>query len=511
MSAFKAFVFLICFYSTLFLIFISFHGLIIEDSGLRKIGFLGEEEIHPQEFSSGNRMVNSKLHKLHAYEKRLQSILKYFIPLKATQSDRLEYQMPTAKQVLGDEMLRNWKNSEASYCNGSFVAYAYEFARLRRVILDPSKIFCERHGGERIQQVLNQTEEAEMMKFSSGFFSIHCHLENAPVKYNFIRKNHLNDYIAALKIDGEKVEMETISSQHQSIIKGLQYSQVWERTVFAITRYEYVNLFHTMTDWFNAFLMMVIFQIPPDEIDIIFFDAHPVGNLDGVWTTLWTPYYRIGNRTTFHGPIIFRDLVWVMQGYNSPIDTFHLDRIPFIEEFRKFFLIRHGLPVEINGSSEAPCNNLKVLFIWRRDYVAHPRNPSGHVNRKISNEQELLDTLLSRYGNFNISGLQLDLLSMRDQLDLVVRTDILVGMHGAGLSHSLFLPTHGGLIEFYPTYWGSSNVHFMKFAQWRKLHYVQWVNEDAGLEINEESGIIPPDVLLSLMQKMLHMMGCVDY
>ena len=105
----------------------------------------------------------------------------------------------------------------------------------------------------------------------------------------------------------------------------------------------------------------------------------------------------------------------------------------------------------------------------------------------------------------------MDLLSMRDQLNLVVRTDILVGMHGAGLSHALFLPSHAGVIEFYPTYYGTINVHFMKFAQWRKLHYLQWVNRDARLEKNWETTQIPPEVLLAHMHQMLQMMGCPRY
>ena len=97
---------------------------------------------------------------------------------------------------------------------------------------------------------------------------------------------------------------------------------------------------------------------------------------------------------------------------------------------------------------------------------------------------------------------------MRDQLRIVARTDILVGMHGAGLSHALFLPSHGGLIEFYPTYYTSDNVHFKQFSQWRRLHYVRWVNTDMYLERNGDATLIPPSVLLALMHNMLDMMGC---
>jgi glycoprotein 2-beta-D-xylosyltransferase len=100
-----------------------------------------------------------------------------------------------------------------------------------------------------------------------------------------------------------------------------------------------------------------------------------------------------------------------------------------------------------------------------------------------------------------LEGMQLDALAMKQQLSIIARTDVLMGMHGAGLSHTLFLPPHAGLLEFYPTYWPQANKHFRTFAFWRKLHYDNWQNMDQANEKDNHRTYIPPSVVVGLVQK----------
>jgi glycoprotein 2-beta-D-xylosyltransferase len=80
---------------------------------------------------------------------------------------------------------------------------------------------------------------------------------------------------------------------------------------------------------------------------------------------------------------------WAAMGYNSPLNEHDRPSVPYLEEFRHFFLSRHGA----DPSRKINCNSLRWLFIWRRDYVAHPRNKRGSVSRKIYNEDELLEAI----------------------------------------------------------------------------------------------------------------------
>jgi glycoprotein 2-beta-D-xylosyltransferase len=87
------------------------------------------------------------------------------------------------------------------------------------------------------------------------------------------------------------------------------------------------------------------------------------------------------------------------------------------------------------------------IYATKRDYVAHPRNPNGIIRRKIKNEFELVEKTKTWFPNYKIRGVQMDKLPMKEQIFLITKTNILIGMHGAGLSHALFLSKGSGIIE----------------------------------------------------------------
>ena len=120
--------------------------------------------------------------------------------------------------------------------------------------------------------------------------------------------------------------------------------------------------------------------------------------------------------------------------------------LPLMKEFRHFVLSRFGLTEQHTRD----CSSLGVLFIWRRNYVAHPRNPSGIIARKISNENEILTASINAFPNWKIKGVQLDRYEIREQLELLCKADIIIGMHGAAFSFAFVLAPGSGVIEMYP-------------------------------------------------------------
>ncbi|ESN91341.1 hypothetical protein HELRODRAFT_150984, partial [Helobdella robusta] len=233
----------------------------------------------------------------------------------------------------------------------------------------------------------------------------------------------------------------------------------------AVTRYEYANLYHSLTDWYNAFLLKEFFNKSSFEINILLVDAHPFGALDSVWSHLFNSTERL---STIPMKTFYKNLVWGILGYNSPLGiSMSGVNPPLLEEFRKFFLDAYGL----NETHSHGCTKFNILLIWRRDYLAHPRNPSGTVSRKIANEVGLLNYLKLKLPSniFAIKDSQIDAFEMRDQLKYVLWSDILVGMHGAGLTHSMFLRKNAALIELSPNYY--SGDHFKAISKWRNLVY----------------------------------------
>ena len=194
---------------------------------------------------------------------------------------------------------------------------------------------------------------------------------------------------------------------------------------------------------------------------------------------------------------IFTDLIWSFGRDHSPLLA-KAPTVPLISEFRQAIL--SGF--HISAVHQRNCSQLNILFIWRRDYIAHPRNPSGIVSRKIKNEDELLNASRKAFPRHNITGTQLDLLPMRDQLELIAKSDIMIGMHGAAFGFSLLLPERSGVIELYPMGHGA-NWHMQYLAKWNKLNYLSWTNRQSNLEDRTKKyTTIPPNVVITLLNKM---------
>lgn len=117
---------------------------------------------------------------------------------------------------------------------------------------------------------------------------------------------------------------------------------------------------------------------------------------------------------------------------------------------------------------------LRVTFLSR-----------GTKYRKVLNEDELIARISLNKGykvKRVIFGRQI---SFRDQLRITRNTEIFIGMHGAGLTHLLFLPKWATLFELYNC---EDPNCYKDLARLRGVNYVTWQNSsliesvDAGYE-----------------------------
>ncbi|CAH1775751.1 unnamed protein product [Owenia fusiformis] len=388
--------------------------------------------------------------------------------------NRVEHFMPW----MDNKEMNNWYSKRETYCNDQLQLFNHNFVHISNGLIDMSKASGKR-GGEEIKDVMNQKESKEYYTLLPGFFQLKCD-EEVP-NYTFSEINHLSQWLHALEL----VPMFPRTNQTIS-----------EFTI-AITRYEYANFYHTMTDFYNAFLLMRFFNHSPRDTNILFIDGHPIGALDPVWKTLFNSSEYVANIPKV---VMYTDLTWGILGYSSPMESHDRVDIPYIEDFSNFFLKRYS----INNEEHLKCENLTISLIWRRDYLAHPRNPTGFVTRKIKNEKELVQIANEMYPSYTIQESQIDLLPMKQQLQYVSNSDILVGMHGAGLTHVLFLPKHAGLIEFYPNYWSAANAHFQSLSKWRGLHHIFWQNSNSSNELSDKYTQIPTSTFKNLLKTMVH-------
>ena len=374
-----------------------------------------------------------------------------------------------------------WFYRGERFCNGGFMSYGKIVTRLKNALIDPSYGKNVR-GGERLKAVLNQSEDVEYLRLEKGYFYLMTLSQMPHYKDKFV------SYDFKLFLDALNVENIQLTSD-----------KVQQKTTIVIVRHEYANYYHTSADWYGIFLIMILFHIDNHTLQILWLDGHPKSNLDETWRKL---FGDVQQARTIKEPVLYKDMIWDTIGARSPFNEFKAETLPYSNEFRHFFMSQHG----VNDSHVKDCKSLTIRLILRHNYLAHPRNTKGDMTRKIKNEKEILAALVDAFEEDKVEKLVLESMKMKNQIELISQTDILIGMHGAGLTHILFLPDTSGVIELMPKYVSPSNKHFESLSKWRKLDYMIWRNEDDKLEKNNYFTKIPEDLLIAMVGKMREML-----
>ena len=356
--------------------------------------------------------------------------------------------------------ISTWRHLKYETCSGHFIGYGHEFAVLKNVILKPN----------------------------SDKFYIPCGSKQPKYQFNYgIQGTHLNKWMTQIESTGQSnTEMHgRLGPKHGSE----------DKLVVAVLRYEYANLYHTFTDWYNVYILAKLLDEPIDNVAIILYDENVKGHLDETWVQL---FRDVIEKRNISNTIFYSKMAWGILGYESPINFHATIALPLMSEFINFFLSRYG----ILDTKLLDCSKINITFIWRRDYVAHPLNPTGLISRKVKNEEELISHFQTSFPKASVKGVQLDQLTFQQQLNLIVNTDILISMHGAGLTHIFFLPDHAGVVEMFPLYWkkytGAS--HFRAISRWKKLKYSAWQNLNPSNEFEKLNTYIPPVALESYVR-----------
>lgn len=95
--------------------------------------------------------------------------------------------------------------------------------------------------------------------------------------------------------------------------------------------------------------------------------------------------------------------------------------------------------------------------------------------RRVLNEHQLVVALQEKSKNFQVNVVDFNhQMPFLEQVKIVANTDVLIGMHGAGLTHCLFLPDYGVLFELYNC--DDANC-YQDLANLRGVKYITWTNE----------------------------------
>jgi len=370
---------------------------------------------------------------------------------------------------------RRLRRRRRATADGRLTTFAGQMAVLRDVVVDFARC-TGRPGGEPLDQIAHLDEGDENYRFHPEFLRLPgARRPSLPWQRPRLDRPQIQDVLATLVTEGEAAPTAIERTPHLLVL-----------------RYEYANFFHVMTDWYNVFLAQRFLGLPSARV--VLADGHPATPLDEGWRTLFGDVRRIA--TFPRAACRFDTLVLTTLGWDSPLLDFDAWALPLAEDFRRFVLGAHGVDAE----APRPDGPLRVTLVLREDYRAHAHTGAGTVPRKFANADAMTKALAAMPG-VTVRAVAFETLSMREQLALAIDTDVLVGMHGAGLAHALFLPPWAGVVELYPAYQSTRLRHFRRLAAWRGLAYRRWRNRDPAREHPHHRTEIPPDVLVEEVRR----------
>ncbi|CAB07427.3 EGF domain-specific O-linked N-acetylglucosamine transferase [Caenorhabditis elegans] len=242
-----------------------------------------------------------------------------------------------------------------------------------------------------------------------------------------------------------------------------------------------VNLYHHFCDFFNLYASLHLNQTFDQDVDIILWDTHPGGYNDHYYGVTWKAFSKNQpfelkefdqKKVCFKRvmmPLLARQRTGLF--YNSPVVE-GCSGSKMFRTFSQFILHRLGI-----RQPKADLEKARIVILSR-----------STAFRKILNIKEILRSL----GHLpNVSTRVVDYnerIPFEKQLNITSKTDIFIGMHGAGLTHLLFLPDWAAVFEIYNC--GDPGC-YSDLARLRGVKYYTWPEAKINLIRSDEEGKHP--------------------
>ncbi|CAL2045923.1 unnamed protein product [Caenorhabditis brenneri] len=242
-----------------------------------------------------------------------------------------------------------------------------------------------------------------------------------------------------------------------------------------------VNLYHHFCDFINLYASLHINQTFDQDVDILLWDTHPGGYNDHYYGITWKAFSRNepyelkdfdGQRVCFKSvmmPLLARQRNGLF--YNSPL-VHGCSGSTLFKTFSQFILHRLGIKPQ-----KAELEKVRIIILSR-----------STAYRRFLNIKELLRSL-GHLPNVTVRVVDYnERVPFLTQLNTTSKTDIFIGMHGAGLTHLLFLPDWAAVFEVYNC--GDPGC-YSDLARLRGVKYFTWPESKIHLIRSDEEGNHP--------------------
>eukprot|EP00605_Chrysophyceae_sp_TOSAG23-4_P001995 GSChrysophyteH1.ASY1.ANO1.2209.1 assembled CDS len=287
--------------------------------------------------------------------------------------------------------------------------------------------------------------------------------------------------------------------------KDIQCDEWIEHKVVLVQRDTFANFFHDSEDFVNLFLAMAILEWKPGDTQVYLTDLYPEGPFWEIWSKAFSWGSGLIDRDHSAGVIphrvCFKDLAVGIYGPASPITVASWNtpcsHSAVVKAYADFIIRGLELQKYSHYASPTPSRTVVITYMARRASTVWPEKRFCNdkssfflcrlwdkfgirpLQRTIQNDDAVVRALKSMEGRTYKNNAKVvfndrdyNLLSMTEQIREDLRTDIMIGPHGAGLTHCVFLRDRGIVIEL-PINGAGANRHFHNLAHWSGHAYIQ--------------------------------------
>jgi protein O-GlcNAc transferase len=247
------------------------------------------------------------------------------------------------------------------------------------------------------------------------------------------------------------------------------------------------NVWHSLMEIFALYMTLDVLRMTPNPAtNRPFFSTEDFANsqvvilddlLDGPFFDLWTLFAKqppvrlqdVSDATSIN----LENIIVPLPGGANPFwqgdwEPLPCDRSELLQTFARrvldFYMVDDNL-----GPEDRP---LVLTFIDRT------------AKRRLIDQDPYIERLRAKFPAIDIQVVDFAAMTFPEQLKTIHHTDILVGVHGAGLTHAMFLPPHSTVVEILPP--GLKHKGFRNLA--KKLDHQYFSSHTAEHHTNDSKG-----------------------
>lgn len=103
------------------------------------------------------------------------------------------------------------------------------------------------------------------------------------------------------------------------------------------------------------------------------------------------------------------------------------------------------------------------------------------------NQDQLVAILRKRYPQADVSSINLEELPLKEQIEVMQNTSLLVAMHGSAFANMIFMPQNSAVLELFP--FGFDRPTNENLATKLQINYFKWKND------KKQKTVFHPEIL----------------